>query len=65
MRGRLATAPHHLDMDVVSALVGVVAIAFFVGIVVLTEVVRRPRPFTSGEEEAKGRSTGDESRNDL
>jgi hypothetical protein len=52
-------------VDVVSALVGVVALAFFVGLVVLTEVVRRPRPFTPGEEEAKARSTGDESRNDL
>jgi hypothetical protein len=52
-------------VDVVSALVGVVAIAFFVGLVVLTEVVRRPGPFAPGEEEAKARSTGDESRNDL
>lgn len=52
-------------MDVLSALVGLVAIALFVGLVILTEVVRRPRPFTPGEEEAKARSTGDESMNDL
>jgi hypothetical protein len=51
------------SVDVLSGLAAVVVIGFFVLVVILTEVVRRPRSSGPGEDEAKARSTGDESMN--